>query len=75
MKGFRFQAGFQFRFGFQYCFVFIFQAPQQARKPQSYASPKLRLTDLLSGVECRATSVAKKWNVFCAQIIELHTTV
>ena len=30
-------------------------------KPRSYASPKLcRLTDLLTGVKCRATSVAKK---------------
>ena len=26
----------------------------------SYASPKLRLTYLLTGVRCRATSVAKK---------------
>ena len=25
----------------------------------SYASPKLRLTDSLTGVKCRATSVAK----------------
>ena len=37
---------------------------KQARKPRSYASPKLRLTDsltdLLTGVKCRATSVAKK---------------
>ena len=36
---------------------------KQARKPRSYASPKLRLTDsltyLLTGVKCRATSVAK----------------
>ena len=36
------------------------------RKPRSYASPKLCplnhwLTDLLTGVKCRATSVAKKW--------------
>ena len=31
----------------------------QARKPRSYASPKLRLTYLLTGVKCRATSVAK----------------
>ena len=34
-------------------------------KPRSYASLKLRLTDsltyLLTGVKCRATSVAKKW--------------
>ena len=38
---------------------------KQARKPRSYASPKLRLTHLLTGVKCRATSVAKKrftWN-------------
>ena len=27
----------------------------------SYASPKLRLTYLLTGVRCRATSVAKNW--------------
>ena len=33
---------------------------KQARKPRSYASPKLRLTHLLTGVKCRATSVAKK---------------
>ena len=38
---------------------------KQARKPRSYASPKLcplthSLTDLLTGVKCRATSVAKK---------------
>ena len=36
---------------------------KQARKPRSYASPKLRpthsLTHLLTGVTCRATSVAK----------------
>ena len=32
---------------------------EQARKPRSYASPKLRLTHLLTGVKCRATSVAK----------------
>ena len=38
---------------------------KQARKPRSYASPKLcplndLLNDLLTGVKCRATSVAKK---------------
>ena len=33
---------------------------KQARKPRSFASSKLRLTDLLTGVECRATGVAKK---------------
>ena len=37
---------------------------KQARKPRSYASPKLcpptyLLTHLLTGVKCRATSVAK----------------
>ena len=32
---------------------------EQARKPRSYASPKLWLTGLLTGVKCRATSVAK----------------
>ena len=39
---------------------------KQARKPRSYASPKLRpthsLTHLLTGVKCRATSVAKNMN-------------
>ena len=33
---------------------------KQARKPQSYASLKLRLT----GVKCRATSVAKKTHTY-----------
>ena len=33
---------------------------KQARKPRSYASPKLWPSDLLTGVKCRATSVAKK---------------
>ena len=33
---------------------------KQARKPRSYASSKLRLTDSPTGVKCRATSVAKK---------------
>ena len=32
---------------------------KQARKPRSYASPKLRPTQRLRGVKCRATSVAK----------------
>ena len=32
---------------------------EQARKPQCYASSNLWLTDLLTGVKCRATSVAK----------------
>ena len=32
---------------------------QQARKPRSYASSKLRLTKSLTWVKCRATSVAK----------------
>ena len=38
------------------------QAPplKQARKAPSYASSKLRLTQRLTGVKCRATSVAKK---------------
>ena len=36
---------------------------QQARKPRSYASPKLRPTDPLTGVKCRATSVAKNINI------------
>ena len=34
---------------------------KQARKPRSYASPKLRPSDWLTGVRCRATSVAKKY--------------
>ena len=42
----------------------IFLLNQQARKPRSYASLKLRpthlLTYLLTRVKCRATSVAKK---------------
>ena len=33
---------------------------KQARKPRSYASPKLRPTQRLTGVKCRATSVSKK---------------
>ena len=32
---------------------------KQARKPRSYASPKLRPTYSVTGVRCRATSVAK----------------
>ena len=41
---------------------------KQARKPRSYASPKLcpltdSLTYLLTGVKCRATSVAKNHNL------------
>ena len=40
---------------------------KQARKPRSYASPKLwltyLLTYLLTGVKCRATSVAKKCQI------------
>ena len=38
---------------------------KQACKPRSYASPKLRLTDSLTGVKCRATSVAKNSIVLC----------
>ena len=34
---------------------------KQARKPRSYASSKLRLNYSLTGVKCRATSVAKKF--------------
>ena len=34
----------------------------------SYASPKLRLTDLLTGVKCRATSVAKNYMNECLNI-------
>ena len=36
------------------------EGTKQARKPRSYASSKLRPSDLLTGVKCRATSVAKK---------------
>ena len=50
-----------------------FWPPKQARKPRSHASPKLRLTDslthLLTGVKCRATSVAKK----NADLVEVGT--
>ena len=35
------------------------EVQKQARKAPSYASSKLRLTDLPTGVKCRATSVAK----------------
>ena len=41
---------------------------QQARKAPSYASSKLRLTHLLTGVKCRATSVDKKLGVQGYQI-------
>ena len=47
--------------------VFILIAFKQARKPRSYGSPKLRLTDSLTGVKCRATSVAK--NIFSLKIL------
>ena len=49
---------------------------KQARKPRSYASSKLRLTDsltdLLTGVKCRATSVAKKFKIQTDKSIHLH---
>ena len=35
---------------------------KQARKAPSYASLKLRLTNLPTGMKCRATSLAKKRN-------------
>ena len=38
----------------------IEEGNQQARKPRSYACPKLLPTDSQTGVKCRATSVAKK---------------
>ena len=38
----------------------MFCYTKQARKPRSYASSKLRACLLLTGVKCRATSVAKK---------------
>ena len=42
---------------------------QQARKPRSYASLKLRpLTHSLTGVRCRATSVAKNIIIVCTYI-------
>ena len=37
---------------------------EQARKPRSYASSKLWLTRSLTGVKCRATSVAKNHPVY-----------
>ena len=48
--------------------VHMLSHSKQARKPRSYASPKLSLTDSPTGVKCRATSVAKnqnrkQWNV------------
>ena len=33
--------------------------PKTSSQAPSYASPKLRPTDLLTGVKCRATNVAK----------------
>ena len=36
---------------------------KHARKSRSYASSKLRLTHWLTGVKCRATSVAKNCDV------------
>ena len=55
----------------------LFNSPlEQARKPRSYASSKLRACDLLTGVKCRATSVAK--NAFSNQytyLLELFTTL
>ena len=36
---------------------------EQARKPRNYASPKLRPSVSLTGVKCRATSVAKNIQV------------
>ena len=52
---------------------------KQARKPRSYASPKLcppthLLTDLLTGVKCRATSVAKNnQDLLNVQILQYKT--
>ena len=38
----------------------------------SYASPKLSLTHLRTGVRCRATSVAKNWGPYtCLQLVDL----
>ena len=39
--------------------MFALKGRKQARKPRSYASPKLSATESLTGVRCRATSVAK----------------
>ena len=41
------------------CGAEIFVLHKQARKPRSYASSKLLPTHSLTGVKCRATSVAK----------------
>ena len=51
---------------------------KQARKPRSYASPKLcplthSLTYLLTGVKCRATSVAKNW--YSGQFSMIYLTI
>ena len=51
---------------------------QQARNPRSYASQNYDpLTDSLTGVKCRATSVAKssKWKIFIANIPHLIFTI
>ena len=48
------------------CWNFLhseFFCEEQARKPRSYASSKLSPTYLLTGVRCRATSVAKNWAI------------
>ena len=42
------------------CLINISFLLKQACKPRSYASSKLRACHLLTGVKCRATSVAKK---------------
>ena len=51
-------------FSYFSCVLFRFHIlerfKKQARKPRSYASSKLRLTDRLAGLKCRATSVVKK---------------
>ena len=49
--------------------IFVKGVAKQARKPRSYASSKLRACHLLTGVKCRATSVAKNWrNSFFPQM-------
>ena len=49
---------------------------KQARKAPNYASSKLRLTDQptdsLTGVKCRATSVAQNWLVFIRMLYMRH---
>ena len=45
---------------------------KQARKLRSYASPKLLLAHSLTGVNCRATSIAKKGKVSFSRNLTLQ---